>query len=219
MSKSIVLLGRGSSVGKSTKEFIDSHDEVCIINYIIYRGYEELVSNHADYMFGNRTSLRYNTDEIVRLGLKEMVFTGKNDQRFDRIDPNLKVTYPNPNIRDVFLNEYGFDPSSGIQALYYFLEKNDYNKISLVGFDFYEVGSSPYYFKPEEASSEQQSLWGNEYKGNKINVPSGHDTDKSINYLEGVIREYKDIEFQMISNSERVNKIKSPNYKIPNLNG
>ena len=199
MSKSIAILGRGHSVTKCTKEFIDSHDEVCLVNYIIYNGYEHLVSDHADYMFGNRTSFRYSPQQVDKLGLKEMIFTGKRGQGFDRKNPKVN----------------GFDPSSGIQALHYFL-KQDYNKISLIGFDFYEVGSTPYYFKPSEAG-EQKSLWNGSYKDNKINVASGHDTTKSIDYLEKVIIDIPEIEFNLISHSKRVNAIGGDNVKIIDL--
>lgn len=201
---------------KCTKKFIDSHDEVCLINYIIYNGYEHLVSDHADYMFGNRTSFRYSPQQVDKLGLKEMIFTGKINQSFDSTNPKVKVILPTPNLRDEMMGLYGFDPASGIQALHYFL-KRDYDKISLIGFDFYEVGSTPYYFKPSEATSEQKYLWSGDYKDNKINVASGHDTTKSIDYLEKVITDNPQIEFNLITHSKRVNGIEGDNVNIVEL--
>ena len=77
MGKSIIILGRGYSVTKCTKEFVDLHDEVCIVNRVIYVNYEHLVSNHADYLFTNKTGLIYNPNLTKELGIKEMLFTGK----------------------------------------------------------------------------------------------------------------------------------------------
>ena len=205
----IILLVRGESVNRCTKEFVDSHDIVAIINNIIYKGYEHLVSNHADIIFGNRTSIRYSNEEVKALGLREAIFTGKSNQKFDTERHNLKPNYPK--LSDDMMSQYDFDPASGIQALFYFLKYKKPTEISLVGFDFYEVGSKPYYFKPHEAPKEQKALWGNEYKGDKINVPSGHDTDKSIQYLDSVINEYSNIKFNVISNSVRVNNIEGVN--------
>jgi hypothetical protein len=215
MSK-IILLGRGESVNRCTKKFVDSHDIVVIINNIIYKGYEHLVSDHADIIFGNRTSLRYTHNEAKELGLKEAIFTGKSDQSFDRKLENVTTEYPN--LRDEFMEIHGFDPSSGVQALFYFLKYKKPTEISLVGFDYYEVGLKPYYFKPHEAPREQKALWGSEYKGDVINVPSGHDTDLSIEYFKNVVLEHKDITFNSISNSQRINNIKANNFNNINLN-
>ena len=214
MSKSIVIIGRGHSVTKSTKQFIDLHDEVCIINQLFYNNYKHLISDHADYIFGNRTSFRYSQEMVDMLGLKEMIFTGKSDQKFDRVNNKLKINYPNPNLRDIMMEKYGFDPSSGIQALYYFLDIGKYNQISIVGFDFYEVGSIPYYFKPSEADNEQKYLWGSTYKDNKINIPSGHDTTISIDYLIDVITENPSINFKIITHSNRIKEIEKDNLEI-----
>ena len=104
-----------------------------------------------------------------------------------------------------------------MQALFYFIKNENHDKITIVGFDFYEIGSIPYYFKVEEAHQRQKYLWGSTYKGNKINIHSGHDTDKSIQLFEQLILENLNIEFNVISNSKRINEIKTPNFKIPNL--
>tara|TARA_R110000772_G_scaffold17946_1_gene49810 strand:- start:52906 stop:53556 length:651 start_codon:yes stop_codon:yes gene_type:complete len=211
---SIIIIGKGSSVGRCTKEFVDSHDEVAIINHIVYGGYEHLISNHADYIFCNRSGFRYNESMVQSLGLKEAIFTGKDNQRFDKNISPVKFIYPKPNLGNHIIEEFDVDPSSGMQGVYYLINQKKYNKISLVGFDFYEVGSTPYYFKPEEAPSDVKYLWGGKWRGNKINIPSGHDTDKSIEMLLGLMGDNKDIEFEMITNNSILKETQLENLKI-----
>ena len=60
--KSIVIIGKGTSVLNSTKEFIDKHDKVCIINEVIYSPkYAPYISNRVDYQFINSTVNYYIT--------------------------------------------------------------------------------------------------------------------------------------------------------------
>ena len=47
--KSVVIIGKGPSVQRCTKKFIDSFDDVAICNHPVYKRYEHLISNHADY--------------------------------------------------------------------------------------------------------------------------------------------------------------------------
>ena len=210
---SVIIIGKGTSVSRCTKEFVDSHDEVALINMIIYNNYEHLVSNHADYFYGNRTSFRYDVNMVKKLGLKEMIFTGKNNQRFDKINETLKISYPG--LRDEIIKKHNLDVSSGMQAFYHLLSKGEYTKISIVGFDFYEIGTKPYYFEPSEVQPELGYLWrGGSYSGDKISEPSGHDTDKSIALLLQWVSENEHIEFEMITNNSVLNKASLKNLRI-----
>jgi hypothetical protein len=213
MDKSLIIIGKGCSVLRCKKEFVDSHDEVCIINHVIFEGYEHLISDRADLMFGNRTSLRYSEPEVKKLGLKKIFYTGHLGQKFDRGSRNIEFIYPRPNLHEEMLAKYDLLPSSGMQGLYYLLKEKKYNKISIVGFDFYEVGTTPYYFGPSFAK-EMGEVFGGVWKGNRINVASGHDTNKSILLLERLVKENMDIDFKIISDHEKVNKIISSNYKV-----
>ena len=214
MGKSLAIIGRGHSVTKCNKNFVDNHDEVAIINYVIFNNYNHLISNRADHLFTNKTGLRYSEIDIQQLNLKNMYFTWHSYQRFERTNPKVKTIYPKPNLHEKILADYGFKPSSGMQCLYYFLNNCNYSEISLIGFDFYEVGSIPYYFKPSECLSEQRYLWEGDYKGNKINTPSGHDTDKSIKFLEKMVKLYSNITFNIISHNKKVNSLSYNNLNI-----
>jgi hypothetical protein len=211
---SIILIGKGYSVKKCSKSFVDSHDYVCIINSPVYNGYTDLISDRADFMFTNKTGMVYGDNLINELGLKKMFFTGHPYQRFQRTSSIVESVYPNPNLHEEIKKKEGFSASSGLQALTYMINTNKYNKISLVGFDFYVLGQPPYYYGKDEAHNEIKYLWEGAWKNNVVNIPSGHDTDKSINYLEKLIKENKQIEFNIISNNDRVNKINSENVII-----
>jgi hypothetical protein len=219
MDKSIVIIGKGYSVTKCTKEFIDSHDEVAIINSPVYEGYEHLISNRADYLFTNKTGMLYSDAQIKKLGLKEMIFTGRKEQRFQRNSNLVKSIYPNPNLYELSTPLFGvYGASSGIQALMYLESQKKYNKFSLVGFDFYQVGLPPYYFDPKYAHPELKYLWGNGnvYKNNVINNESLHSVEKSIEYITNMIKNNKNIEFNIITLNSKFNDIKIDNLKIIN---
>ena len=70
---SIIVIGKGPSVGRSTRELVDSYDEVAICGHPVYSGYEHLISDHADYDFCNVGDIEpYKID----LGLKYVLNTG-----------------------------------------------------------------------------------------------------------------------------------------------
>jgi nucleoside-diphosphate-sugar epimerase len=211
MGKSLIIIGKGYSVWKCTKEIVDSHDEVCLINSPIYNGYEHLISNRADFMFTNKTGLIYTPQMVKKLGLKKMFFTGHSYQKFGANHSGVQAVYPNPNLYEDILAKEEFKASSGIQALTYFIKTGEYSKITLVGFDFYEIGQPPYYYGVDQAHPEMKYLWGNKYKGNKINATSGHDPSKSIDYLVKLMDQNKDIKFNLISNNTRIKGLKIDN--------
>lgn len=214
MGKSLIIIGKGYSVWRCTKEIVDSHDEVCLVNSPVYDGYEHLLSYKADFMFTNKTGLIYNPQMVNKLGLKKMFFTGHPNQKFVKIHSGVECIYPKPNIYNDILDKEGFKASSGIQALTYLVKSKEYSKITLVGFDFYEIGQPPYYYGVDQAHQEIKYLWSNKYKGNKVNVESGHDPTKSIDYLIKIIKNNKDIKFKLISNNTRIKGLKIDNCSI-----
>ena len=94
-------------------------------------------------------------------------------------------------------------------AFHYFVNKPEYNKIGLVGFDLFEKGTPIYYFKKVETSKSLQYLWdrGSYDKNNNITFDSLHRVDKTFNYLVKNMEEKTNIEFIIYSN-----------YKFPKLN-
>ena len=75
--KSVVIIGKGPSVQRCTKKYIDSFDKVAICNHPVYDGYEHLISNHADYDFINVGDPNpYSVERLESLGIKFIVNTG-----------------------------------------------------------------------------------------------------------------------------------------------
>lgn len=194
MSKSVVIIGKGPSVLRSTKKFVDSFDEVAICNRPLYDGYENYISSRADYDFcTNLKTVRQYTPELIeKLGIKKTILTGENSF--------LRNNFEYKNL----------DPSTGILAFFYFLNQEDYTHISLVGFDFFEKNKKMYYFKPEELTS---SLWylytNNTFSRDLIHLlDSGHNLELSFEFILESFKKNINKKFTIISNFEGFNLCK-----------
>ena len=212
--KSLIIIGKGSSILNCSKDFVYSHDDICIINDLVFsKNYEKFIGFKSDYQFVTSRTSAYSEETFNRLGIKEIFFGGKDTQKF-KVYPNYyncKFTYPNPNLYKYILSKYKLDPSGGTKAFYYFLKSNQYSEISLVGFDFYQVGVQPYYHTSEEGNADLQDLLNNTYKNYKVNVPSGHSSEMSIDLIHKLILEYKYIKFNILSNNEDFTNLESNN--------
>ncbi len=103
---------------------------------------------------------------------------------------------------DYFKKNYDLDPSTGIMALFFFINKSEYNKIGLVGFDLFEKGTPIYYFSRKEASKSLDYLWrrGSYDEKNRITFDSLHDFYKTQKYLIQTIQNNKHRKFIIYSN-------------------
>ena len=82
----------------------------------------------------------------------------------ENILPNHQVEYIwsyGLDIREKYEKEYGIWPSTGVMAFDYFLNHEQYNQISLIGFDFFQQGKDVYYFPKEQANPSLHYLWDN----------------------------------------------------------
>jgi hypothetical protein len=185
MNKSVVIIGKGESVLRCTKEFVDTFDEVAICNRPVYEGYEHLISNHADYDFVTNTeSVKQYSEELKeKLGIKETILTGFNSQ-----------------LRNNF-NFKNLDPSTGILAFNYFLNKLEYTHICLVGFDLFQKFKKVYYFNATELNpSILYLIDSGKYTTNLIqNIDSGHDLNLTYEYLIESFKNFKGKNFSIIS--------------------
>ena len=199
----VIIIGRGPSVLKCTKDFVDKHDMVVVVNKFVFKGYEEFVGERADIQFRNKGCTNFSRHEILTLKLKEIIYTHESGgyPSYPEHYNGVKITIPSPTLRRQMAKEIDFDPSSGIIALWYMINNYDISELSIVGFDFYVVGTKPYYFALKDTDKKMRHLWSKVYRGDKINVPSGHNTEKSIAYVKKVIRENNHIKFNIISNA------------------
>lgn len=218
--KSVVILGKGTSVKTCTESFVSSHDTICTINDVVFtEEYKPYIGFKTDIQFCNSSVDYYSKEVYDKLGLKQLIFHGRESQKFKPI-PNyyqVSTTYLQPNLHTLFTTEYGFSPSGGVQAFFYFTIIEKYDVISLVGFDFYQVGSTPYYYRLEEGSRQlRNEIINNDYKGYKINVPSGHNSDKSIEFCHNLMDNYPNTTFNIISNNDKFTSLQRSNIKYIN---
>ena len=131
MKKSVVIIGKGPSVLKSKKEFIDSFDEVAICNFPPMDGYEKYIGTRATHHFLNMHDPNpYKKETLCGLGLKYAFNTNSlPHDGFLNCFPKNTVSYFS-NYGEItipkFENEYGFDPSCGMMAFEYFITKSQF---------------------------------------------------------------------------------------------
>ncbi|PCI27544.1 hypothetical protein COB55_05540 [Candidatus Wolfebacteria bacterium] len=211
MGKSLVIIGKGPSLHRCSKEFIDSFDHVAIINRPVYEGYENLISDHADFEFITEITPPYTKERNNQLNLKLTL---------NQITSGFKEYY-----KKWIHGKYGFDlsidlyPDSGVLIFEHFVRDKDkwseepllmdkYDKIGLVGFDLREVGKKSYYYKNEEAPDCLKYLWENGtydkdgiYRSDSSGNPQ-RQVNSSAEYMNDTFRKYKDKEFIIISDYE-----------------
>jgi hypothetical protein len=113
-----------------------------------------------------------------------------------------------------FKEKNNFKPSSGIVALNFILNTNEYSKITLVGFDNYQKNTQIYYYKPELINPQLRYYFdrGDMKHDGTINDNEAfqHPPEKTYNYLIDTIKKNQHIKFNFITN------MKFNNY-FPNL--
>tara|TARA_R110002020_G_scaffold257499_1_gene471161 strand:- start:73 stop:663 length:591 start_codon:yes stop_codon:yes gene_type:complete len=190
MPKSIAIIGKGPSVLRCTKDFIDSFDEVAGCGRPVFKGYEKYVGDRLHYHFANKTGTPYTKEEEIKLGIKEKICTAKDSS-----------------IRNNFRYN-DLDPSTGILAFDFFLKKAEYTKIALIGFDLFQQGEKMYYFKNEEFDPAVNWLWGiGTYdKEGRLTEKSLHDIDDTYEYLNAMFDSHDDRQFYIFSSYPFIEK-------------
>ena len=113
MGKSIVIIGKGPSLHRCTKEFIDSFEHVAIVNRPVYDGYEYLISDHADFEVITEITPPYSDERNKSLNLQLTL---------NQITSGFKEYY-----KQWIHGKYGFDisidlyPDSGILIFEHFV--------------------------------------------------------------------------------------------------
>ena len=165
MSRSVVIIGKGPSVLQSSKDFVDSFDDVAICNFPPIDGYEQYIGSRATHHFLNvHDPNPYSKETLNSLGLLEVFNTHPVEHLgFTNIFPDSGVYYHHDygtKVIPSFREEYEFDPSAGILAFHYFVENKEYDTIGLVGFDFFSIGEKGYYYPKEKVQKSLRYLYG-----------------------------------------------------------
>ena len=217
--RSIVIIGKGTSVSRSTKVYVDSFDEVAICNQPPYEGFEHLISDHADYHFCNATG---DLDTCsLDLGIKVVFNTGgvwtADRSPSDDVVPPSATYIPDcsKNLLPYFNQKYHFGlgkydvPCAGTYAFETVLRSGRYSRIGTIGLDLMEVGKQVYYFPKEQTNKSLHYLWQNgTYTHDGIRIKESlHDHSKTLNYYTSVFEEYSDIEFVMMTDSSALKEV------------
>ena len=183
LEKSVAILGKGTSVERCTREFVDSFDEVVACCRPVFDGYENIIGSRAHYDFANRTSTPYTNEQKEKLGVRVSIDTGGGT-----------------NLRNEFKYK-DLDPSTGILAFEYFVKDPTYTKIALIGFDLFQTMKKMYYYKNEEFDSAVDWLWedGTYDSEGRLTIVSGHETELTYEYINHMIDTHKEKQFYIFS--------------------
>ena len=218
MKKSIVLIGKGPSLLRCNREFIDKYDDIAIIGYPpLTQDLLKLIENKKikyhfcncgdPYLINNNTQALYNDEINKDLQIEEIYDYGGGKNNYQTYLKNKDVFFKE-NIKNKYLqefkNKYNFDkwgPSGGIYALHHILKQNKYDKIGLIGFDNFQEGKKRYYFDIEYY---QQSLRylirpnGPITPDNITNHKALHDQEITVKYLDTMFNK-NEINFELYS--------------------
>ena len=200
LEKSIAILGKGPSVARCTKEFIDSFDEVAICGRPIFDGYEEIIGRRAHWDFANESAVAYSSEMRERLG--NPIWINTDDQ-----SPYRKE------FTEEYSGWFAGGPSTGTFAFDWFVKKSEYTKIALIGFDLFPKGESLYYFKREEWNPNMEYLFhnGTFSEDGRMLIDSLHDTKMTYKYMNEMFDKFNDKKFYIITDYPFEEK---PNLKI-----
>lgn len=228
---SIVLIGKGPSLLRCSKEFIDKFDEIAIVGYPPpTQDFLKLVKgkkikyhfcNCGDpYLINQNREALYNDTLNSQMGIEEIFDYGSGTNNYKKYIKN-NIFYKE-NLKHKYLPEfkdkYNFDkwgPSGGIYALHHILKQNKYNKIGLIGIDNFQVGKKRYYFGVQSYQPSLRYLIkpnGPITSDNITIYKSLHDTDTTRKYLEKIFKDSQDnISYEMYTTIEFKNMCNNVN--------
>jgi len=222
MSRSAIIIGKGPSILRTTSEYVNSFDDVVIVNRPVWDGYEKHIPKRADIQYRNNSTENFSKEELVELGIKKVVsIASVGDELCEEAHHGIiEVEYPpfstgpgnwrptqiswsdRANTRNIV-----FSPSGGVLAFYHIVESGEYDRISVVGLDLLMNGKRAYYFEPEEMQDNLKYLFDQgiySREGFIRTQESLHSEIDTIRYISGVIEEKADIHFDITSDNEKL---------------
>ena len=210
MSKSIIILGKGPSILRCNKEFVDKFDDIAICNFPVLNSFfENLIKDrNILYHFANCGTFdeRYDLNVHNKLCIKNIINTNSKDNKaYANYLKNHSLI--KENIKETMLEKfksYDLDPNTGTMALQYILDTKKYNKIALVGFDNFKKGDNVYYYETKDYNKKIKYLIDSNIitKDGVYNQISGHDPLKTKKYYEDVFKKNTNIKFELITQLE-----------------
>ena len=188
MNKSVAIIGKGPSVKRCKREFVESFDEVAICGRPVFDGYEEFIGSRAHWDFSNHCAEKYSAELHEKLGIIEWIDT-------DDDSPHKKT------FTEEYADWFVGGPSTGTFAFDWFVKKPEYNKIALIGFDLFPKGESLYYFKREEWNPNMEYLFhnGTFSEDGTMLIDSLHDTKMTYKYMNEMFDKFNNKQFYIIT--------------------
>lgn len=214
---SIVIIGKGPSLLRCNREFLDKYDDMAIVGYppptedftklIEGKKIKYHFCNCGDpYLIKQNTEALYNDTINTQMGIEEIWDYGSGTNNYQKYISNKNLI--KENLKNKYLPEfkevYGFDkwgPSGGIYALHHILKQNKYNKIGLIGFDNFEQGKQRYYFDTKFYQPSLRYLIkpnGPITPDNITNHKTLHDQETTVKYFDTIFND-SNISFELFT--------------------
>tara|TARA_A100001035_G_C27782710_1_gene502630 strand:- start:822 stop:1490 length:669 start_codon:yes stop_codon:yes gene_type:complete len=208
---SIILFGKGPSLSRCSRDIVDKHNDIGICNYpVLNNMFISLIENRTiQYHFANCGTFdeRY-TNEVNKLyNIQKIYNTNKPPNNYKNFLKNF-ILFSDENIYELYYNKinntYGFLPSTGIMMLKYIIDTKKYNHITLVGYDLFEKNKDTYYYDVDKYNKKIMYLIEGKdkiiSKDGKFLIHSGHDFNKTKEYMEYLFKSNPHIRFDLITN-------------------
>lgn len=231
MSKSIIIFGKGPSLLRCNREFVDQYDDIAICGFPpLINDFAKLVNNptrEIKYHFGNagdphlikknnKVMALYNDKVNEIFNISEFYDIGAGTNNYKKYLQNKNIF--KGNIKEKYFAEfkskYDFDkwgPSGGVYAIHHILKLKKYDKIALVGFDNFEQGKQRYYFDLKYINPSLHYIIGRDITlDNKTIIKTLHSSEKTTDYFKYIFTEFPNIDFTMYSNinfNEKYNNV------------
>tara|TARA_Y100001970_G_scaffold291956_1_gene431242 strand:+ start:786 stop:1400 length:615 start_codon:yes stop_codon:yes gene_type:complete len=203
--KSIVLFGKGPSVSKCSKEIIEKYDDIAIINYPFLNDFfvNLILNREIKYHFANCATYdeRYTNQINDMLNIKNIINTHIHNNYIDYLkNISLFKGSIRKKYETYFKNYFDLDPNSGIMALQFIIDTDEYDNILLVGFDNYKIGEQIYYYPIDNINTKIQYLINQNTitKEGNFNIVNGHNPEKTEIYLSSLKNKYPNIKIERL---------------------
>jgi len=188
IKNSVVIIGKGPSVLRCNREWVDQFETVAICNHVVFEGWQHRIGTRAHWWFRNWECQTYSEPVVKSLGLKKVINITPDEVRGtkkfrDRVPDCLE--YEHFDIYQWFMDHHETNPTTGLRALEYCVRK-DFTRIGMVGVDLYEQDVQKYYhddtvIEPRPMCDTKRGHWA---------------------YLTSVFEGYPDINFDVISSRD-----------------
>ena len=214
-NNSAIIIGKGPSILKTNRQYVENFDKIIIANRPVWDGYEKYIPKKAHIQYRNNSTDNFSKQQFINLGIEKVVSTALPCEPLPyeahhgiaevvysqfELDPEDDQSFA------FYFNKKKVNPSTGILAVYHTIKSNLYNKIALVGFDLIVRNKRMYYFKPNEMQQNKQFMFGLGYYSSESNgfLSLKHNThsENSGEFLIYLMENNKNIQFEVTTENQ-----------------